>query len=198
MRGALKTSRWVEKAPCDLGGNNRVRIIEQAGWHVEIGTFEGAHASRNELLSCWPSTLVWLVSDLRAAFPSGPGDRRRQEAFGLGRAGIPAWDCSVEREAGTTVLMGQPGPAAHRALQSESHSPALQGQDHSQCLQVGQGWATCRQGYGGRRGPADHVGPGEAPWTRGPLETQLMLPVCVRSLGSCAARCFVRNVGGTL
>lgn len=128
MRGALKTSRWVEKAPCDLGGNNRVRIIGQAGWHVETGTFEGAHASRNELLSCWPSTLVWLVSELRAAFPSGPGDRRRQEAFGLGRAGIPMWDCSVEREVGTTVLMGQPGLAAHRAFQSESHSSALQGQ----------------------------------------------------------------------
>lgn len=176
---------------------------EQAGMS-ELAHFEGARASRNELLSRWPSTPVWLVSELRAAFPAGPGDRRLQEAFGL-------W---TGRNSHVGLFWGAGGwnhspdvPARARCPQGISVRvtflcPAGPGPDHSQCLQVGQGWGTCRQGYCGRRGPAGHVGPGEAPWPRGPWGAELGLPVWDRTRGSCAARCFVLSVhlgvGGTV
>lgn len=59
-----KPFRGVEKAPCDLGGNNRVRTTGQTGC-VETGTSEGAHASLNE-------TSVLLAHPGRMFAPTTP------------------------------------------------------------------------------------------------------------------------------
>lgn len=189
-------SRWVEKAPYNLGGNNRVRIIGQAGWHVETGTFEGTHANRNELLSCWPSTLVWLVSELRAAFLSGPGYRRHQEAFGLwtGRnshvglfCGVRGWNQSTDGPARACCLQG----ISVRVTFLGTTGP---GSDHSQCSKWGKGGGSVARATVAVEAPLTMWGPGEVPWTWGPLGAKLMLPIWDRTLGSCAARWFVLSV----
>lgn len=127
-RGALKTSRWVERPHATLEVTvGSESSGEQAGMsklaHLRVLVPAGMNSC---LAGPAPRSGRFLSSEQHSRQVLETGGFRRHLA--CGGAGIPMWDCSVEREVGTTVLMCQPGPAAHRAFQSESHSSALQGQ----------------------------------------------------------------------
>lgn len=127
-RRALGTIPRVEKAPRDLGGNNRVRTTGQTGC-VETGTSEGAHASLNETSVCWHIRAECLP-------PRHPGlagfgaqcsipvrswrQEASEEAIWPGKGRVPMWASFCEGRGWNHSLAWQPGPAAHRTCQSQS------------------------------------------------------------------------------